>query len=64
LLICLDNCCHNRPFDEQVQVRVRLETIAKLTVQLMMAWALPRSRRTRWRDGRLFWYNLRRRMTA
>jgi len=37
LLIYLDNCCYNRPFDEQTQVGVRLETIAKLTVQLMMA---------------------------
>jgi len=35
--VYLDNCCYNRPFDEQTQVRVRLETIAKLTVQLMMA---------------------------
>ena len=35
--VYLDNCCYNRPFDTQDDVRVRLETIAKLTVQLMMA---------------------------
>ena len=31
--VYLDNCCYNRPFDEQVQLRVRLETEAKLEVQ-------------------------------
>ena len=35
--VYLDNCCYNRPFDDQSQVKVRLETISKLTVQLMMA---------------------------
>ena len=35
--IYLDNCCYNRPFDEQTQLRVRLETITKLAVQLLMA---------------------------
>jgi predicted nucleic acid-binding protein len=29
----LDNCCYNRPYDEQNQVRVELETIAKLYIQ-------------------------------
>jgi hypothetical protein len=29
----LDNCCFNRPFDDQGQLRVRLETEAKLRVQ-------------------------------
>ena len=24
--VCLANCCFNRPFDEQVQLRIRLET--------------------------------------
>ena len=24
--VYLDNCCYNRPFDEQAQLRVRLET--------------------------------------
>ena len=35
--IYLDNCCYNRPFDEQTQLRVRLETVTKLAVQLLMA---------------------------
>ncbi|KAA6182148.1 type II toxin-antitoxin system VapC family toxin [Thiohalocapsa marina] len=29
----LDNCCFNRPFDDQSQLRVRLETEAKLHIQ-------------------------------
>ena len=35
--VYLDNCCYNRPFDDQSQVKVRVETISKLAVQLMMA---------------------------
>jgi predicted nucleic acid-binding protein len=31
--IYLDNCCFNRPFDSQAQLRVRLETEAKLRIQ-------------------------------
>ncbi len=31
--IYLDNCCFNRPFDNQNQVKVRLEAEAKLYVQ-------------------------------
>lgn len=31
--IYMDNCCFNRPFDSQVQLRVRLETEAKLRIQ-------------------------------
>ena len=27
--VYLDNCCYNRPFDEQTQLKVRLETEAK-----------------------------------
>ena len=34
--VYLDNCCCNRPFDEQTQLRVRLETEAKLRVQSLM----------------------------
>ena len=30
--VYLDNCCYNRPFDDQSQVRVRVETISKLAV--------------------------------
>lgn len=29
----MDNCCFNRPFDNQGQVRIRLETEAKLRIQ-------------------------------
>ena len=31
--IYLDNCCFNRPFDDQSQIRIRLESEAKLTIQ-------------------------------
>jgi predicted nucleic acid-binding protein len=33
LRIYLDNCCYNRPFDEQDQDLVQLETEAKLIIQ-------------------------------
>ncbi len=31
--IYLDNCCFNRPFDDQTQLRINLETEAKLFIQ-------------------------------
>ncbi len=31
--IYLDNCCFNRPFDDQSQLRIRLESEAKLNIQ-------------------------------
>jgi len=31
--VYLDNCCFNRPFDDQGQVRIRLEAEAKLHIQ-------------------------------
>ncbi|MBU1262006.1 PIN domain protein [bacterium] len=31
--IYLDNCCLNRPFDDQSQIRIKLETEAKLHIQ-------------------------------
>lgn len=34
--VYLDNCCYNRPFDSQTQLRVRLETEAKLAIQALM----------------------------
>ena len=34
--VYLDNCCYNRPFDDWRQMRIKLEALAKLTVQLMM----------------------------
>ena len=32
----LDNCCFNRPFDDQTQLRISLESQAKLEVQRMI----------------------------
>jgi hypothetical protein len=44
--IYLDNCCFNRPFDDQSQIRIRIETEAKLFLQqevlekrLELAWS-------------------------
>ena len=44
--VYLDNCCLNRPFDDQTQLRIRLESEAKLKVQeeiragkLQLAWS-------------------------
>ena len=34
--VYLDNCCYNRPFDDQTQLKVRLESEAKLFVQHLM----------------------------
>lgn len=34
--VYLDNCCYNRPFDDQDQLKVRLETEAKLRIQFLM----------------------------
>lgn len=31
--IYLDNCCFNRPFDDQSQIRIKIETEAKLKIQ-------------------------------
>ena len=31
--IYLDNCCYNRPYDDQSQLRISLETQAKLYIQ-------------------------------
>lgn len=31
--IYLDNCCFKRPFDDQKQLRIKLETEAKLSIQ-------------------------------
>jgi hypothetical protein len=33
MLIYLDNCCFNRPFDDQKQMRIQIETEAKLFIQ-------------------------------
>lgn len=29
----MDNCCYNRPFDDQTQIRINLEAQAKLKIQ-------------------------------
>lgn len=34
--IYLDNCCYNRPYDDQSQIRIYLETEAKLHIQDMV----------------------------
>ena len=46
MLIYLDNCCFNRPFDDQHQIRIRIETEAKLFIQeeilegkIRLAWS-------------------------
>lgn len=31
--VYLDNCCYNRPYDDQTQLRISLETQAKLYIQ-------------------------------
>jgi hypothetical protein len=31
--VYLDNCCYNRPYDDQNQLRVEIETKAKLSIQ-------------------------------
>ena len=38
--VYLDNCCYNRPFDDQTQLRIRLETEAKLRIQQFMRMGL------------------------
>ena len=42
--VYLDNCCYNRPFDEQSQLRIRLETEAKMEVHDY----------TRWRENNMY----------
>ena len=32
----LDNCCYNRPYDDQTQLRIELETKAKLFIQFQI----------------------------
>lgn len=36
MLLYLDNCCFNRPFDDQTQLKISLESQAKLAVQHMI----------------------------
>jgi len=37
LKVYLDNCCYNRPYDDQAQLRIELETKAKLHIQQQIA---------------------------
>ncbi len=46
MLLYLDNCCFNRPFDDQNMIRIKLEAEAKLYIQekirqrqLKLAWS-------------------------
>ena len=34
--VYLDNCCYNRPYDDQSQLRISLETQEKLHIQIMI----------------------------
>ncbi len=34
--VYLDNCCYNRPYDDQSQLRISLETQAKIQIQGMI----------------------------
>lgn len=36
ILVYLDNCCFNRPYDDQSQIRINLETQAKLYIQKLI----------------------------
>ena len=36
LKIYLDNCCYNRPYDDQSQIRISLEAQAKIYIQTMI----------------------------
>jgi hypothetical protein len=49
--VYLDNCCYNRPFDEQAQLSVRLETEAKLEIQRQMRSGELEYSYTKWREN-------------
>jgi predicted nucleic acid-binding protein len=36
ITVYLDNCCYNRPFDDQTQIVIQFETIAKLFIQSLI----------------------------
>jgi predicted nucleic acid-binding protein len=36
LKVYLDNCCYNRPYDDQNQIRIELETKSKLFIQQLI----------------------------
>ena len=46
MIIYLDNCCFNRPFDDQTQLRIKIEAESKLKIQdeiragrIQLAWS-------------------------
>lgn len=49
--IYLDNCCFNRPYDDQTQIRISLETQAKLYIQ-----DLIKQRKIRLVTSYILWY--------
>jgi len=49
--IYLDNCCFNRPYDDQTQIRISLETQAKLYIQ-----ELIRNRKVELTTSYILWY--------
>ena len=55
--VYLDNCCYNRPFDEQTQLKVRLETEAKMDVNaerfIVLTNRDPQDY-TRWREANMY----------
>ena len=34
--VYLDNCCYNRPYDDQSQLRISLESQAKMAIQMLI----------------------------
>lgn len=36
ILVYLDNCCYNRPYDDQSQIKISLEAQAKLHIQKLI----------------------------
>ena len=46
--IYLDNCCFNRPFDDQTQLRIKLESEATRFVALIQQEPFDY---TKWREG-------------
>lgn len=52
--VYLDNCCFNRSFDEQTQLRVRLETEAKLRIQHVVMMNREAGDYTAWRRTHMY----------
>jgi len=48
--VYLDNCCYNRPYDDQTQMRINLETQAKLYIQQLIREVPPVEFLNRWED--------------